>query len=187
MNHYFFALMPEVRFSRKVEELRMELIGSELVDALPPHLTLKRRFSLRPNFSEQNLREVLDGLSLSKIIADNNKIERLGEAAVICIENFELKKCHKKLYGLLKNNIISKNPEYEDDNFTAHLTLFRDPKKNLSVNLNNLDINRIVFDTLCLYEIDPTPNRSFAREIAYRYLNRQNPLSPDFHDRTKRR
>lgn len=171
MNHYFFALMPEVRFSGKIEELRMELIGSKLVDALPPHLTLKRRFSLRPNFSEQNLREVLDNFPLSKIFADNNKIERLGEASAIRIENFELKECHKRLYSLLKNNVISKNPEYEDDHFIAHLTLFRDPENKFPANSYSLDINQIVFDTLCLYEIDPTPNRGFAHRIACRYLN----------------
>lgn len=170
MNHYFFALMPEVRFSGKIEELRLKLIGSKLVDALPPHLTLKRRFSLKPNFSEQNLKEVSDNFPLSKILADNNKIERLGEAVVIKIENLELKEQHKKLNNILKEKIISINPEYEEEYFAAHLTLFRDPKNNLPANSYSLDINQIVFDALCLYEIDPTPSRSFARKIACKYL-----------------
>lgn len=170
MNHYFFALMPEARFSGKIEDLRLKLIGRKLVDALPPHLTLKRRFSLKPYFSEKNLKEVLDNFPLSKILADNNKIERLGEATAIRIENLELKECHKKMYGLLKNKVVSKNPEYEDDHFIAHLTLFRDPKNNLSAGLNGLNIKQIVFNAICLYEIDPTPNRRFARKIACKYL-----------------
>lgn len=170
MNHYFFALIPETRLSGKIEELRMKLIGNKLVDALSPHLTLKRRFSLEQNFSEQNLKDVMNDFSFSSIIADNNKIERLGEVMAIRIENFELKEQHKKLNNLLKEKIVSINPEYEDEHFAAHLTLFRDPKNNLSANLNNLDIKRIIFDEICLYEIDPTPSRSFARKIACKYL-----------------
>ena len=170
MNHYFFALMPEARFSRKIEELRSKLIGSKLVDALPPHLTLKRRFSLKQSFSEQNLKEVLNSFSLSKIIANNNKIERLGEVAAIKIKNIKLKEQHKKLYGLLRDMAININPEHEDDNFTAHLTLFRDPENKLSPNWNSLDIKKIVFNKICLYEIDPTPERHFAYIIKCRYL-----------------
>ena len=170
MSHYFFALMPQARFGKKICKWRMDFIGSKLVDSLPPHLTVKRRFLLKQNISIDTLKKVLDGFSFPKIIAKNNKIERLGEAVVIRIQNIKLKKYHKKLQGLLKNIAISKNPEYEDDCFAAHLTLFRDPKNKLSPNWNSIDINKIVFNKICLYEIDPSSKRCFAYKIKCRYL-----------------
>lgn len=170
MSHYFFALMPEAQFGKKICKWRMDFIGSKFVDSLPPHLTVKRRFLLKKNISIDTLEKVLDGFSFPKIIAKNNKIKRLGETTIISIRNAKLKKYHKKLQGLLKNVVISKNPEFEDDHFTAHLTLFRDPENKLSPNWNSLDIKKIVFNKICLYEIDPSSKRCFAYKIKCKRL-----------------
>ena len=65
--------MPEARFGKKICKWRMDFIGSKLVDSLPPHLTVKRRFLLKQNISIDTLKKVLDGFSFPKIIGPVNQ------------------------------------------------------------------------------------------------------------------
>lgn len=126
MNDYIFTFMPEVKFSHELERLRIRLTGNGLVDAFLPHLTLKRRFSLMTGRSADDLMKILNSFSLPKITAIKNKIVRLGEVLVVKIDNPELKKYNRALVELLSDISTTKEPKYENDNFTAHLTLVRD-------------------------------------------------------------
>lgn len=171
MNDYTFVIMSQMEFSRELEELRTKLIGNKLVDTFPPHLTLKRRFTLARHYSPADLLTVLNNISLPKVVASQNKIMRLREVLIVCIESHELKMYNKALIESLSNMVVTKNPEYEGHSFTAHLILVRDHENKFKESdFSELKINEIVFNRMCLYEIDPTAERRFANQIACKPL-----------------
>lgn len=167
MKNYTFLLFPQSIDSLKIESLRKAEVGDVLVDNLLPHSTLKRRFTLKNGFNESDLSKILNNFVISKINIVFNKLEILGNAVVMVGENENLKLAHKSMLKLLNEKITTQDPQYEADNFKIHLTLFRD--KDIKEEYNKY-LGEIVFDRLCLYELDPTPARSWAKQIYCKQL-----------------
>ena len=123
---YNIILIAEEKSRASLENLRMNLIGSKLVDLHPPHVTLKRKFTLKDAFSEKDLVALLKNFAMPKIIFPFDKLERFGEAVVLSGKSAILFKKHKEMLEILKNYAETVNPEWEGDNFKAHLTIVRD-------------------------------------------------------------
>ena len=75
---------------------------------------------------------------------------------------------HRELLDLLRDTTETQNPEWEGAYFKIHMALFADDSKDAIS--YEADAN-VLFDTLCLYEIDPTPARSWAHPIMSRKLD----------------
>ena len=73
MKNYTIILFPEEKIAKAIEEFRMRTIGQTLVDGLPPHVTFKRRFTLNPKFSENDLINYFKMLNYKKFRVDNNE------------------------------------------------------------------------------------------------------------------
>ncbi len=170
MKNYTFILIPEKEDREKIESIRMKYTGHKLVDALPPHVSFKRRFWLTDDFVEKDLKKVLNEFQIAKITLLFNRVERLDDTTVLVADRGRLLPKHKQLLELLKGKVITKNPKWESESFKAHLTLFRNSIKK-DIKLEKLGIKKITFNTFCLYEIDSSPTRSFANKIECKGLH----------------
>ena len=142
--------------------LRLHYIGEKLVDSLPPHVSLIRRFSINQNYDEQSIINIVKKFNFSKIDLQFKEVKMFSDAIVLTTDNKELFNKHKELVGLLGDIIKTTKPEFEGNNFKAHLTLFRD-KSEKEFRLSDFNIKKGLFNKIVLFEI--APDRSFAKEI----------------------
>ncbi|MFZ2188771.1 MAG: hypothetical protein WAV73_04380 [Candidatus Moraniibacteriota bacterium] len=168
--YYNILLIAEKKSCLSLENLRMDLVGSKLVDLQPPHVTIKRKFSLKNNFSEKDLVELLKNFEMSKIIFPFDKLERFGDAIVLSGKNRVLFEKHKELVALLKDYTQTVNPEWEENNFTAHLTIVQDPENRFQIKKEDLGIKEIPLDEIRLVEIDPAPIKIHSRLLYSKIL-----------------
>lgn len=167
MKNYAIIALPEKKINDEIEELRIAKIGGELVDGLPPHVTVKCRFVLSDNFSEIDLVNYFKKLSLNKIPVNFIGQEKLGDALALIGLSDEMKSNHLLLVNDLEGKIKTKNPGWERDNYKVHMTLFR----GLDNNIVFPEIKDVIFDRMALYELDPGVERLFAKEVAVIWLN----------------
>ena len=167
IKNYTFVLIPEKITKEKIENLRLEYTGNKLVDGLPPHISIKRRFTLDKDLSENDLKHILDKFNTSKVTVHFNNMQKFSEVFALVGENSKLLDYHKKLLGELEGKVKTKNPTFEGEGFKIHLTLFRGVSPNIAPNILEKEIT---FDKICLYELDPSTARSFANKIACKSL-----------------
>lgn len=156
--NYTILLFPDLETNEIIEQFRIKNTGTGLVDSLPPHITLKRRFVLNDNFSEDELVEVFKEQHFVKLNINFAKTEKLGDALVWVGESAELKKLHSSIVKILEGFTKTKNPEWEKENYKIHLTLQRGGEYS-----DVPEIKQITLKRVGLYEIDS--NRGYAVEL----------------------
>lgn len=161
MKNYTIIALPERKIGSDIEKLRMNVTKNILVDSLPPHVTFKRRFKLSGDFLEVDLVNYFKKLRLKKFRANFVGRERINDALALIGSSDEMKCAHISLVNDLNGKIVTKNPEWEKDNYKIHMTLFR----GLVNTIVFPEIKVVVFDKLAVYEIDSGPERLFAKEI----------------------
>jgi len=162
MKHYAIVFLPEPAFKSEVENWRKENTGSELADGMPPHITIKRRFWLKENFNESELLNLLDKFSIKSFLVKFGLPTKLNEVSALVGESSYLTGKHKELLNLLKYRVETQNPEWENENFKIHLTLLRNNLNDIPLDIKDSSIK---FDSLCLYELDPTHVRGWTNKI----------------------
>lgn len=167
---YNILLIAEKNSRSSLENLRMNLVRSKLVDLHPPHVTIKRKFTLKDNFSEKDLVKLLKNFEISKITFPFDKSERFGDAIVLSGKSTMLLEKHKEIVALLKDHTETVNPEWEGNNFTAHMTIVRDPKNRFHLEKEDLGIKEIPLDEIQLVEMDATPNKIVSRLLYSKFL-----------------
>lgn len=170
LKNYTFIVLPDERARLEAEALRFKHIGRYLVDGLPPHITLKKRFSLVKEASENYLKNILADFNILKLKVTASKPQRLDDAVVLLINSDELSAKRRELLKLLEKTTTSKNLSFENDDYKIHLTLLRDPGRVHDVGAIHWENKEITLKAFCLYEIDPSPDKSLAREIACKNL-----------------
>ena len=133
-----------------------------LVDSMSPHVTFKRRFVLNDTFSEEDLIHYFKTLRYKRFEIDFGPAEMLADALVLIGKSSELSLAHNKTVEDLQGKILTKNPEWEMENYVIHLTLLR----GYGMEVTPPRLERATFDTMALYEIDPGPDRSYVNELA---------------------
>lgn len=146
-----------------MEKFRLEKIGQKLIDHLSAHMTFKRGFSTDENFSEADIIGLIKDFNMPIQHIPFDKIEKFGDAIVLSTNSEELKKYHKDFFNLMDSKVVTSNPEWEGENFKPHMTLYRDSSDRSFE--DDMTIKEAAFDKISLYEIDPTPNHSFAKLI----------------------
>lgn len=146
-----------------IEKFRLEKTGQKLIDHLSAHMTFKRGFLTDGNFSEADIIGLINDFNMPIQNISFDKIEKFGDAVVLSTNDEDLKKYHKDFCNLTDSKVVTSNPEWEGDNFKPHMTLYRDSSDRSFE--DDMIIKEAVFDKISLYEIDPTPNRSFAKLI----------------------
>lgn len=168
MKNYVLVLEPDEPERERIVALRSRLFGSPLVDAMPPHLTLIGRFTLKPGGDETALQEVVRQLSLNAQSGTFAGISRIGTAIVANIDSPAMIEMHKTTLKNLLDTITQVRPEREGDNFHPHVTIGRSEP---DFPINEQDLPRqFTFPRLCLYEIDPSTTKTWSRKISCREL-----------------
>ncbi|EKD23638.1 MAG: hypothetical protein ACD_81C00209G0002 [uncultured bacterium] len=167
MKNYTISLLPDNNTRRAIEEFRINTIGQVLVDSMSPHVTLKRRFVLNDKFSEEDLIHYFKTLRYKKFEIDFAPAEMLADALVLVGKSSELSIAHNRIVEDLQGKILTKNPEWEMENYVIHLTLLRGYGAEVTPPI----LERAMFDTIALYEIDPGPERSYVNKLATIELN----------------
>jgi 2'-5' RNA ligase len=162
MKNYIIVALPDKETNDHIEELRKGIIGQGLVDSLPPHVTFKRRFVLNNGFSEDDLVGYFKGLRFKRFKVDFIGVKTMNDVIALAGESSEMKDAHISVVSDLEGKITTQNPEWEKDDYKIHMTLWRE----LTKDVVSPGIKTAVFDRLVLYEIDPSPERLFADEIA---------------------
>jgi len=170
IKNYTVLLMLEKSISKKIERLRIDLIGSPLVDNLLPHVSLKRRFILKPGIAEKEIVKIVKNFSLPIITATNFYLDYWPEVTIVKIENDNIINKHKELVHLLGDRIVTISPEYENDGFKIHLTLLRDPEHKFTITQDVISFDKMSFDTISLFEIGEPQKRNHAIKIYSRKL-----------------
>ena len=160
--NYTILLFPQEVDSRKIEKLREAKTGSAMIDGLLPHATLKRRFALDGSLTEDELTKIVADFNISKFKVTFDRIEKLGNALVVAGNSEYIMQRHEVLLKMLAEEIITQDPEYEGGQFKMHMTLLRGNASKADYEKYLSEIN---FDKLCLYELDPSAERLWARKI----------------------
>lgn len=163
--YYNVILVAEKEARTSIEKLRMKLTGSPLVDHHPPHVTLKRKFTLRDNITEEGIISLIDSFQIPKIQFSFKQPEQFGDAVVLFGFNPILTNKHAEIVSLLRAHTQTVNPEWEEENYRAHLTIVRDPKQQFRLEDLSIESKQITLDTLELVEMDPTSEKRFSRLI----------------------
>ncbi len=162
MKNYTIIALPEKKIGDDIEKLRADVSNQVLVDNLPPHVTFKRRFILSGDFLEIDLVNYFKKLRLKKFRVNFIGEERMNDALVLIGASDEMKYAHTSLGNDLDGRIVTKNPEWEGDEYKIHMTLLRGQVKDVVLP----EVKVVNFNVLALYEIDSGPERLFANEIA---------------------
>jgi 2'-5' RNA ligase len=123
MKDYTFLLIPDNKTVNIVNEFRIKY-NITLVDGLPPHLTLKKRFQFDEN-KESALIAFLENIQLTEIQCRPREIRRLGDAVVVIVEGKDILEYHRRVIKALKENVrigLKDTHEYEGKNFIPHIT-----------------------------------------------------------------
>ncbi|MAF79778.1 hypothetical protein CL629_01730 [bacterium] len=170
MKKYTIILLPEKNAAKEVKELRIKYTGQKFTDALPPHITLRRSFFMRPNIAEIELKKAIQSFSMKKITTTFSKVEKMGENTLVLLAKNEKQFSaeHEKITTLLNPISVAKRPEWDKKNYKPHLTIFRKPE--LLQKIKDFTLPEITFDTLCLYDIDPSPAHAFADKVICKKL-----------------
>lgn len=166
MKNYTLLLMVSGEVKDKIESLRQERLGTKLVDDLPPHFTIRGRFVLKDGILEEKLVDAVGQININMATISTEKIERIGNANVICLANNEVLDTHMRVLTQLEKITKSIRPEREKENFRAHVTLFRSEKPFMDFTLPP----KINFGQLCLFEIDPSIEKKWVKRIFCRDL-----------------
>jgi 2'-5' RNA ligase len=161
MKNYTLLLMVSGVAKEKIEFVRQEQLGTKLVDDLPPHLTIRGRFILKEKVSEEDLVNQINKINIDRLTIASEKVERIGNANVICLVRDEILDTHLKVLSVLEQTTTSIRPEREKENFTPHVTLFRSAEPFFDFTLPP----SIDFDQLSLFEIDPTVEKKWSKLV----------------------
>ncbi len=162
-------LVPDATTTAAVESIRMKFAGVRTVDALPPHITLKKRFALRDGVTEDDLVKVIDDLGLQPTVAEISAVERFGDALTIVMKSATLSSKHVQLCRMLAGKGVSGNTRFEGENFKAHLNIVRDPLYKTSATVEDLGIKNVSVTGVCLCETDPV-ERKVMRTVVCRTI-----------------
>jgi 2'-5' RNA ligase len=102
-------------------------------------------------------------LNFDKLVIEFFGNDNLEDAFFLIGRSPKVKQVHRTLLKDLDNKIVSLHPEWDGNNLVIHMTILRG--KFGSVVLPK--ITKAIFDRLVLYEIDPSPARLYANELAY--------------------
>ena len=163
--YYNIILVAEKTERITIEKLRKKLIGTTLVDHHPPHVTLKRKFTLNDTVTEKDIINLIHDFEIARIQFSFKQPERFGDAIVLPGSSPTLTNKHTEIVSLLQTYTRTVNPEWEGKNFQAHLTIVRDSEHTFPLEDLSLPSNPITLDTLELVEMDPTPNKRFSKLI----------------------
>lgn len=156
MTGYIIMLLPENETAKTIEDFREKVTGKLLVDGLPPHVSLKRPFTLNDGFSENDLVMYFQNLKYKKFAIDFIKTEYLlGGALVATGQSEAVVTAHKDILKDLLGKTTTPNPEWEGDGYIIHLTILRGRHDNI----NPPQLSRVAFDRLLLCKLDLSSSR----------------------------
>lgn len=164
---YTILIVPDWETIKRIQDFRLKYIWTDKVDHVPyPHITLKRRFYLKQGFSEQDLIELFTSFVFSGGEIDVQSMQTYSDALVMKGENIKIRKMHNDIVLLVNEKGITKNPEYEWENYGIHLTLFRINDdmnlKEITIDAKNL-LGSVKIASVTLAEIGK--NRDSYREL----------------------
>ncbi len=148
-----------------IEDIRLKTVGMKLVDFCPPHVSIQPRFSLRENVSEEDVIEVLKKFKMAPTFFVVKEWGKFVDARVLLSDESTFKEEHKKLNALLQPLIHSEKPEFEGDNFRAHLNVIRDSEEKFPALLDTLPLKQIRFSEFCFYAYDAAPVKKFGYAV----------------------
>ncbi|MCX6716296.1 MAG: hypothetical protein NT077_04800 [Candidatus Taylorbacteria bacterium] len=167
MKNFILLLMVSGEAKEKIESIRFKYTGKKIIDALAPHLTLRGRFVLKEGVSEDLLRKSIEEFDISNMQAKADGIDKIGDAIVLNVKKDGILEKHENILKVLKDLTNSIRPERENKSFHPHVTLFRSKEEQAGIK----DIPDILsFDRLCLYEIDPSVDKKWVKEVFCRDL-----------------
>lgn len=164
MKNYTVVYLFNPDFEAAVAMLRKKQGAPELVDSFPAHLSVKRRFEL-PNLEDgKKLIEIVAGFKAQRVGLKFDDVILLGDVVALKTNEEKVVRMHGYLLNSLK--ALGINPgEYEAENFLPHITLWREVGQKQTPKLEDLRLPRCETNKLCLFEIDPTSDRAFAKRI----------------------
>ncbi len=167
---YNILLIAEEKSREPLERLRVKFTGSKLVDLQPPHVTIKRKFTLKNGFLEIELIALLQKFEVPKMFFSFEKLEKFGDAYVFTGSNTVLSRKHKEILSLLRDFVDTVNPEWEGENFSPHVTLVRNIESEFFPEWEIMKMKGLFLDMLQLVEMDPSPEKKFSNIVYSQHL-----------------
>lgn len=166
MKHYIIALMPELATQKPIEDLRRQYVGTDLIDGLPPHVTLKSRFALKESATEDDLKNIVNTIHMHDVSIAMHEAAMMGGALVLNGESDYVREKHLEIMKSLAGSTIDLRPEFGGEKYKIHMTLLRGQEAESIPHLGEMR-----FDRICIYEIDPTLDRAYAHKILCKKLS----------------
>jgi len=164
MKSYTIVYLFNPDFEAAVGMLREKQGFPALIDSFPAHLTIKRRFDLATHEEEKKLIDIVGTFKAQRVGIKFEEVIQLGDVAALKTREEKVIRMHGYFLNALKN-IGIEAVEYEGKDFLPHITLWRGTEQKLLPKIEELHLPRCETKKLCLFEIDPTSNRAFAKRI----------------------
>jgi len=150
MKKYSFILFPDTETLAAIERLR-EVHGNEkLVDGLPPHVTLKRRFFSKERLSADDILKIFEKFPIEQIQVSPRGLDQFGSSVVVKVGSPLLEKYHRDLLAVLGDNIVTDGPEWEGGAYNPHIMLVKGEMADVVFP----DLHPITLNKIRLYEYE---------------------------------
>jgi 2'-5' RNA ligase len=164
MKSYTIVYLFNPDFEASIGMLREKQGHPALVDCFPAHLTIKRRFDLVTHEEEKKLIDIVGIFKAQRVGIKFDEVIKLGD--VVALKTKEEKVIRMHGYFLNSLKMLGVDPsKYESNDYLPHITLWRGIELKQLPKIEELHLPSCETKKLCLYEIDPTSNRAFAKKI----------------------